>query len=117
MRKTTLTSKNKINTMILIILIILVLVALWVVDYMYFRVQEEAVLTNGDVVIETDEQIEEFKQIEEQLLNNDKFNALTKIGEWPVDTSVLAKDKEKPFGEGLPVQVEETEAVTLETSE
>ena len=88
--------KNSVIT--LGVIIIALIVALVCADFLYFMPAEKLDQDSQAENLQIVGSQKQFKEIEDKLLANEKFQSLEKIGQWPIAIDAVAKGaKNNPF--------------------
>ena len=85
------------------VLLVVLVVALFVFYYIYLMPQEK--LNSGAVLyklineqeIDKQGQSEAFESVKQELLEDEKYSSLKKIGTWPLDVEKIKNEKIDPF--------------------
>lgn len=93
-------NKEFVNALVVLIIIVLVVGGLAGAEVFYFKFKEAALSKGAEVFTSGQETLDvekEFTKIKEQLLNNELFLDLKKVGNWPLDLDKIERNKPAPF--------------------
>jgi hypothetical protein len=89
--------KQKQVVMILSVLVFLIIGAVIALNLFYFqgiKPSQTFLAAPNSKLLNSQK---EFKQIQDKLLQNEKFNELQKVGSWPLQVEAMTYGKDNPF--------------------
>ncbi len=89
--------KQKQMTIVLAVMAGLIIGATVAVNIFYFEGIIPGQTSSSSISTKLLNSQKEFKQIQEKLLQNEKFNELQKLGEWPLKIERMMHGKDNPF--------------------